>query len=235
MGERDLTKTTLFIFLIAILAFPGILSAGELDLGLSYHDGIDTKKGIDLASKNTWDNLSVGARFRYADQNDEISENQGYLHLGYDPRLTDHWSLWFFDRLGYDRKREITGENFLGVGPKYRVVHNDKWKISLSAGPLLHNIRYENDETDDLIRLSFRPKVAWQIRDYLSFEFVAFYQPDIADFDDYIVMGEASLKYSLDKWPALAFKLKVEDTYRSVSQIREKNDLTTGLALSLSF
>lgn len=221
--------------MIVFLAFPGILNAGELDLGLSYHDAIHTKKALDLAFKTASGGLSVGARFRYADQNDEISENRGHLHLGYDPRLTDHWSLWFFDRLGYDRKREITGENFIGVGPKYRVVHTDKWKISLSAGPLLHNITYENDETDDLIRFSFRPKVAWQIRNYLAFQFVAFYQPDIANFDDYIITGKASLKYSLDKWPALAFKFKVEDTYRSVSKVSEKNDLTTGLALSLEF
>ena len=230
-----LNKMKKLLFLIIILVFPGTVSAGELDVGLSYHDGSDRKKVIDLAFKTGSNGLSVGARFRYADQNNEMSENRGHLYLGYDPRLTDHWSLWFFDRLAYDRKKEITGENFLGGGPKYRVVHADKWKISLSGGALLHNVTYENDENDDLIRLSFRPKVAWQIRDYLTFELVAFYQPDIADFADYILMGETSLKYSLDKWPALAFKLKVEDTYRSVSQIREKNDLTTVLALSLEF
>ena len=205
----------------------------ELDLGLSYHSGIHSKKGLDIGFNTKNETILLSARVSYAEEKNRVFENRGHVRLGYDPELSQQWSLWFFDELGYDEKRMIDVENFAGGGPKYSLFDDEQLKASLSVGLMQHHIRYEDDQIRDMIRLSLRPKVRWQISDEFSFALIAFYQPNIEDFADYIMSGEAALKYSLTQ--KVGLKLRVEDEYRSISKVDENNSLRTVLALSVNF
>lgn len=205
----------------------------ELDLGLSFHSGVDQKQMLNAAFNAERAKFSFSARVNYAEKNDDVSEDHGYVRLGYDPMINDKWSLWFYEQAGYNRKREIRLENFAGGGPKYSLFDNEQLKASLSVGLLQHHIEYENDDTDDLARASFRLKSNWQISKSIVFSFVAFYQPDIEDYQDYIITGEAGLRFRLTG--RIGLKLKIEDEYRSVTRVDENNAFTTMLALSINF
>lgn len=218
--------------LMALLA--GLTYGAELDVGLSYLSGTTEKKGLDVSLEAEKGAVSGSARIRYAEQDEAISENRGHLRLGYDPVISQKWSLWFYEQAGYDEMREIDYENFIGGGPKYKFgLRNAECGISLSLGILQHHTRYEDERVTDVARLSLRPKLRWQISDNFSFALVAFYQPNIEHFKDYIITGEAGLRYSLTE--KVGLKLKVEDEYRSVSAIEDKNQLTAVLALSVNF
>ncbi len=226
------------IFLILCLVFSTGLAvelsrAGELDLGLSYLSGITEKRLLAISLQAEKGTVSGSTEIRYAQEEGAVSENGGHIRLGYDPKISERWSLWFLDQLGYDERRGIDLENFAGGGPKYTFEMLDsKLKTSLSAGLLQHHIRYEDDPVTNTARLSLRPKLRYQISNDLSFRLVAFYQPNIEDFEDYIIIGETSLKYDLTKKAGL--KIKVEDEYRSVSRC-ENNDLRAVLALAIYF
>ena len=227
-------KTTRFLTWSLILAaYPAVGFAAEFDIGLSYSEGVTNTRSINSAFVIEKKELNIAGKIRYAKQNGDVSQSDGWLRLGYDPELTKRWSLWFYEQPGYDEKREIDLENFAGGGAKYILIGKENFKVSASAGILQHHTEYRNKKTTNLARLSFRPKMYWLIKDGLSFSAVAFYQPTLETFKDYIVNGEANLRYSVTK--RVGLKFKIEDSYRSISMTDENNNFITVLALSINF
>ena len=216
-----------------LAACPAVVFAAELDIGLSYSEGVTNTRSINSAFVMEKKELNISGKIRYAKQNGNVSQSDGRLRLGYDPELTNRWSLWFFEQPGYDEKREIDLENFAGGGAKYMLAGKEHFEASASAGALQHHTQYKSGKTTNLARLSFRPKMSWMIDDSFSFSAVAFYQPSVETFKDYILTGEANLKYSITK--RVGLKLKIEDSYRSISMTDENNNFAAVLALSLTF
>lgn len=218
---------------LALAACPAVVFAAELDIGLSYSEGVTNTRSINSAFIIEGKELNISGKIRYAKQNGNVSQSDGRLRFGYDPGLTIRWSLWFFEQPGYDEKREIDLENFAGGGVKYMLAGKEDFEASASAGVLQHHAEYKNGKTTNLARLSFRPQMRWQIDDRFSFSAVAFYQPSMKTFKDYILTGETNLKCSITK--RVGLKLKIEDSYRSISMTDENNNFTTVLALAITF
>lgn len=241
LSKKLFNAGVVFLFLL-----PALAHGAELDVGLSFLKGVSDKTGVDLSLKAETGILSGSAKIKYAEQDGDLSENQGQLQVGYDPVLSGQWSLWFYDELGYDTVRDISLENFAGGGPKYVLHESAKAKYSVSAGYLNHYRELADGTTEDMHRLSFRFKARqWLYLDVIlpardkivgsgpEINVVVFYQPNVEDFDDYIMTGELSVKYGLSKQTSL--KLKVEDKYRSTAIADAKNELRTVVALSINF
>ncbi len=141
--------------------------------------------------------------------------DQGYLNLSLDHDLSDRWSVWVFNRSGFNNVRGIDVENFLGAGPKLYIVKNDTTRLSLSIGYLNQYTDYSDGAGESTHRMSYRPKLSY-INDGVEFRAVFFYQPSLGDPDDYITQAEASYKVAIND--ALALKAVVADEYRSVAQ-----------------
>jgi len=214
------TMNLIPIVILGLLLSIGPVFAGSLDLGLSSKSGVTDSQSVYLGLDTKIKEISLIGKLNYGEQNDIEVENKAFLRLGYDPKLTDKWSLWFYDQIGYNRIRNIDFENFIGGGPKYSFYKD----FSISAGLLQHHKKFEND-TLDINRLSFRLK-----GEIDSFKAVIFYQPNLEDFDDYIFAGEASFRQDITS--KLSLKLTLTDQYRSMS-IGEKNDLSLVLALGI--
>lgn len=207
------------IFLI--LFFPLQTLAGDLDIGLSAKSGITDSQSFYLGLDTKIKEISLVSKLNYGERNDLEIENKAFLRLGYDPKLNDKWSLWFFDQAGYNKLRKIDFENFFGGGPKYSFCKN----FSVSIGYLQHHQKIESD-TLDINRLSLRLKGKVK-----SFKAVIFYQPNLEDLDDYIFTGEASIKQKIAA--RLSLKLSLTDQYRSRPETDEKNELSVILSLGI--
>lgn len=204
-------------------------AATEIDLSLTSVAGVKDRAAAVAAFKLEGEEASLSGSFRFAETDRELSEEKGRLRAGYDPRLSDHWSLWFFDEAGYDRMRELESENYAGLGPKYTFVDSEALKASFSAGALYHCTSYENAERQDVLRWSLRPKILVK-RGGWEAALIAFYQPNVQQPDDYIAKGETSIRYAVTATTGL--KLTIEGEHRSLDPI-EQNELITTLSVSI--
>jgi hypothetical protein len=234
--KRSTILIGVVIFLIIIvLPKPGYPHTfkGELNIGLSQSSGVSEKNDIDVAFVLKRKAFLLNIKTKYISNEKQIIENKGNIKLKYNPVINDKWSLWFFNQTGYNKKREVRLENFIGGGPKYSFSLSRPIVGSISIGILQHHIKYTDNDIDNMARISLRVKGGWQISKNLSFNIITFYQPNIKTYQDYIIVGKAELKFRITE--VVGLKLKIEDEYRSISKIDENNSLTTILALSINF
>ena len=111
-------------------------------------------------------------------------------------------------------------ENFAGGGIKYILLEN----ISASFGCLYHYIELE--EVKNLGRWSLRLKAKNSFGGI-----VVFYQPNMVDFEDYILKGEAYLKHKLDD--IFFLKLSLKDQYRTSWD--PKNEFSSIFSVGIEF
>ena len=225
-------KKTL-IFLFVLCGFSVISFAGTFDLGLNYASGVSDKKGANTSLEIKTGNFSFGIDFDYARQDATTDKDNMSFGAGYDKEISKKWDYWLFNLSKYDRIQKINIENFFGGGPKYTFIENADLKLSLSCGIVQHYIDYENVKTENLVRFSGRVKTNLMITNDLSLGFIGFYQPNMADFNDYIVTIATYISHSITK--TISLKLKVNDIYRSITEADKNNDFTSTLALSVNF
>jgi hypothetical protein len=234
--KRSTTLINAIIFLVIIvLPKPGYSHTfkGELNIGLSQSSGVSKKNDIDVAFVLKRKAFLLNIETKYISNEKQMIENKGNIKLKYDPVISDKWSLWLFNQTGYNKKREVRLENFIGGGPKYNFSLSYPIIGSISIGLLQHHIKYTDDNIDNMARISLRIKGDWQISKNFSFNTTIFYQPNIKTYQDYIIVGKAELKFRITE--VIGLKLKIEDEYRSISKIDKNNSFTTTLALSINF
>lgn len=232
MFKKSLKLTIICLCLLLTPAY-----ATEVDIGLDYISSTDESRSLVLGvTVPVFTDASISSQIRYAKHNNEVSQNQGLLRAGWDPKLTKDWSLWFYEQVGYDRPKLIQVENFMGGGPKYILHKSNTSKYSISAGYVNHYQEILDGDISNIHRLSVRVKVR-QLLDTESpgpeLTAILSYQPNIEDPDDYLFNGEINLSYAIQK--GITLKVYLQDHYRSVSEIPQKNELLTGLKLALSF
>jgi len=201
---------------------------GSLDIGASFINNINDSRSLHLKYKASFNDCELSSKFQYGKINDTEIQNNLYLRFGYDPPINEKWSLWIFDKAGYNRIRKIDFENFAGVGPKYTLLETEGRKASISFGYMPHFQKFE-DYSKTTNRLSLRLKGKEYIEADYEIKLVLFYQPNMENLDDYLLNGEFSWKYKLVGSTSL--KISVTDQYRSISEI-EKNELIGMIALS---
>lgn len=210
------------------LALASVVHSADIEFGVTGHSGavnsVSYRAGINVSGEDAY----ATAQWNYGETAGIVSSDNGNLKLGYDPALSGNWSLWFFNQTGYNKIRGIEIESFLGLGPKYSFYKGEKGSISLSGGLIYH---YEDGAmgSRSVKRLSIRPKARIEGKNTLT-SFIAFWQPNIDDFDDYIVLAEFSVRYKVTD--NVGLKVALNDEYRSVT-LGEKNELTKMLTISI--
>lgn len=220
--KRCALVTLLIILVWAIPCFAGT----EMDIGLTTIHGPSDQERFSASFTHTEDDLTISGQFRYAETEGTRIDEMGKLKVGNDPQLNETWSLWFFDEIGYNAKQKIDMENYVGGGPKLTICK----QASISFGFLYHYIDFSGSARENVIRASLRPKIKvvlgqWELAG------VGFYQPNVDDTLDYILTGEASIRYAVSDH--IGLKLKVNDEYRSKSLVDENNELITLIAISI--
>ena len=217
--------TILFLNLWILLS---ISLAGSIDIGSSLISSINDANSLYLNYESTFGSCEFSSKFRYEKTNDIETQNNLYFKFGYDSLVNEKWSLWLFDEAGYNKIQGIDLENFAGAGPKYTFLNTKTRKVSISFGYLPHFQQFE-DYSKTTNRLSLRLKGKDYVEKDYEIKIILFYQPNLEDFDDYLLSGEFFWKYRLVG--STSVKISVTDQYRSMSEI-EKNELIGMLALS---
>lgn len=223
---------TLFL-LLYLVVLPNLANSSNIDLNLNYNKNISEKKGVDFSYKINYKKADIGGGFRYFKENDSVTSNKGFFSLDYNITLSDKWGFWLFDKLSYDRIQKINLQNNLGSGIKYSFTNSKTYKSDISLGFLYDRTDYEEKKSTNKIRLSDRLRFEKDINEKTKIYFLAFYQPDIADFKDYIITSNLSISYALSQ--KISLKFKIEDTYRSKTLTDYYNDLYSNLYFSFNF
>lgn len=217
----------LLLLLAIVLSLNRIAQGAELSLGLNYlsgqHDAHSLNLGLNLPFLN--ETAVLSSKLRYGSHDSEIVQNQGHLRLGYDPVLTEKWSLWFYEQVGYDKPKEIDFESFTGGGPKYTFYWTDTSKASASVGYLYH---YQEARSASRLSVRLKGRSTLGLVDLMA---TCFYQPNIENFEDYLASAEIGVSMAIAE--DLSLKLSVEDHYRSM--LKDKNEFLTGLHLVVEF
>jgi hypothetical protein len=195
------------LLLIILMFSPALSSAG--DIGISYsssHSMVDSSYMSAEISDQSGP-FDFRAEYNYGKTDGIVSTDNGEVSIGYDPIISERVSLWFDERIRYNKMMGVRFENFVGFGPKYYVLKDDKRKLSLSTGVLYH---YRADAEEGDGRYSHRIKYG---DDWISG--VYFYQPNMSNSADYITEGELRIKLS----DVLSVFYKEE--YRSLDSTRE--------------
>lgn len=230
---------TLFFFFLYITP----LNATSIDLGTSYDLGAVDSQALSLNAKTkiqkpfsiytSDDPITLATEILYSESQDDITKNNGLFRAGYDPGLSESWALWFYEEIGYNHITGVDLENFAGGGTKYKLLKN----ASISFGCLHHYIETRDVETKEI---EVKNLGRWSLRGKVKNSFggiVIFYQPNMADFEDYILKGEAYIKYKLRVFKSgddvFYFKLSIKDQYRTSWDPR--NELSTILSVGVDF
>ena len=195
----------LFTLIVVLLPLPG--SAGELAISYSSMKSTVESYATSARVSDQAGPFDLYAEYHYGKTDDIVSTDDGEVGVGYDPIINERLSLWFDERVGYNKMMGVRFENFVGFGPKYYILKDDKRKLSLSTGVLYH---YRADAEEGDGRYSHRIKYgdAW-------ISGVYFYQPNMRDSADYITEGEIRIKLSD------VLSVFYREEYRSLGSNRE--------------
>ncbi|MCK5016085.1 MAG: DUF481 domain-containing protein [Candidatus Peribacteraceae bacterium] len=226
---RKLKTALLSVLFLAILS--GIAFAG---LDISYNNGqnsIDSHV-ISVRVNKQIETISFSAEYNKGKVSNIVSANGGYIRIGYDPEITEKLHLWFYDQFGFNKMASVNIENFIGGGPKYIVTSGVNYKFSSSFGVLYHYQELDDNTEERLARYSSRIKGHYNT-DMIEFEGVAFHQPNMENFGDYILYGELSFGLILPK--SASIKYIITNEYRSEAEPAERNNFTQGLYFGFGF
>ncbi len=139
----------------------------------------------------------------------------------FDQKLSRKITFFIFGKPSRNILQEIDFRLETGGGFKYDFIDNystdkDKLNTDLSfSAAMVYEFTNRLDTTrEEIARLSLRPKFKQQLSENLEFSFILFWQPDVADFDDYRIIVDTGLSFKVSK--SIAFILRFTSEYNSV-------------------
>lgn len=189
----------ILLLLLPVQSFAGTISFSGTRTGGETSGQTATGKFSDKAGP-----VEFYIEYGYGKYEDIVVKNEGKFGLDYDREINDRWKFWLDFTTGFNRVAGVTQESFLAAGPKYIIYKGSSRELSLSYGAM-----FEQAPDHSTNRHSIRPKFKGK---YIGA--VYYYQPNMADSDDYISKLESTL--SLTKW----LKLYYTDEYRSILDYR---------------
>jgi hypothetical protein len=147
--------------------------------------------------------------------------NNGFQHFRYNYTIKDSSfvTLEAFGQYQYNEQKLLQQRILGALGPRFRILNKEK--IKWYTAPLAM-YEYEDLNQDEIelfeadtarIRLDAYTNFFTSLNDLLSFNLVAYYQPDLGNFNDYRVSGETNLTINITKY--LAYRVGFSADYDS--------------------
>lgn len=151
--------------------------------------------------------FSLGYQFLYGEQasNRYLLEHMASAYYDYHPhkRLSPWTNATFLHNIykGFDMRFNAA------AGVKYRFVYSKTQDWSISTGILFDHLNYTTPtesntpqrNTENIWRLSVRPKIKVQLSKTAKIKHVSFYQPQITDFNNFIAWSQTELSVKVIK------------------------------------
>lgn len=175
---------------------------------------------------NKFDALSSNA-LEHEDSTYEFALRYQFLYgeQSSDRYLLEHLASAYYDYHPFARISPFANTTFLNniykgfdmrlnavAGAKYRFIYTPKQDWSISAGLMYDHTDYAaptealtvQRATENIWRLSIRPKIKIKIGDKAKFKHFTFYQPEIKDFENYIIQSQTEFSVEVIKYTSLS-------------------------------
>lgn len=177
-----------------------------------------------------WKKIVFSSSTAYSNRfNTKLFENEllQRLNLEYDE---SHWNTFLTYQYNYSLIRKIDYDNVLGIGSGLRFEQFKFVKFSVSYSLIYQKTFFSNQESNDSWRHSIRAKFKYD-KNFFNLNFEYYYQPNVSNFRDVIVIGQSKLVLFANK----PFNLVVQDVinYRSLSSVKTIHNLTIGAGYKL--
>lgn len=213
-------KRLFFLFALALLTIGGTYaqwSAG-ITLGTSFNSGninkFDLSSNGEVSHKDSMFEFSGYYNLLYSEVNNLQNSEEYAGGIKFDYRPYARFTPFVLGAAYQNIYKNIDMRTSALFGAKYRVYKTDKSDYSLSAAVQYDMNKYVSETPDDNItRLSIRPKIKQKLGDYVTFEHITFYQPNVSDFQDYRIDSSTRLKTKIND--VLAFQVSYNLDYVS--------------------
>lgn len=181
-----------------------------------------SKKNYSLNTVNSW---IYGRNEDLVLNNDVLTNNDFSSSIDFNIYTKNerlyYWGLGSFDK---SVSLKINNRIQLGAGVGYNVVNRPKSIVVISDGFIYEkgNLFINNEFGNDVyetVRNSLRLKFRFVVNEILVIDGSDFYQPSLADTNDYIIKSNTSLSLKLKKWLNLTTSL----TYNKVARTQSEN------------
>lgn len=141
-----------------------------------------------------------------------------------------NWDAFITHQYNFSMIRDIYSDNQIGFGSGIKKKF-DRSKVSLSYAILYQNTHFNSSESQYLFRHSLRIKFKTENK-LLGFNTEFYYQPNINDFKDYIILGTTKILF----FPERKLNFLIQDVFniKSSSDIKTIHNLTFGLSLKFN-
>jgi len=124
--------------------------------------------------------------------------NNAYQHARYSRKISEILSGEAFAQTQFNQQLGFNFRGLLGAGPRVRLIYEDSIKVFL--GPMWmyeHEIIRGTNETNTANRLStYLSLVLYRWYD-VNLDWMIYYQPNLANYDDYRLSAEARLEWKV--------------------------------------
>lgn len=190
--------------------------------------------------KSKW--MLLGAynltQFLNVDDPDAVPKNfanNAFGHLRYN-RKVNKWLTWeAFTQGQWDEIQEIDIRYLIGTGPRFRVKETEESHLFLGA---LYMLEYEETSPEELNninkdqRLSTYLSAAWLVNEMISINHVTYFQPNLADFNDFRISSETNLSVKINDYVALKTYFQfIYDSRPPITVPESMYVLTNGLSV----
>lgn len=199
----------------------GIITNSQTNsMGLNFNgnNGLEWKK-IVLSSSTAYSN-----RF-----NTKLFENEllQRVNLEYD-RV--RWNSFLSYQYNYSLIRKIDFDGVIGLGGGLKFEQSSITKFSISYSIIYQSTIFSSQDLKEFWRHSVRTKLKFE-KPVVSLTLEYYYQPNLFDYRDVIIIGQTKLTIFNNK----PFNLVVQDVinYRSLSPVKTIHNLTIGAGYKL--
>lgn len=220
---------------------------GKFSLGGSYYKGnvnkMDLRSDGNVSHTDSLFEFSTAYKTIYArvDGEEKNREFNSNVKCDWKPYsiISPFVSFGAYNNIhkGYDlRISAVTGAKIL-------ILKDKNYAYSLSAAGIYSFENYsppeDSSETEkpdqEKIRVSLRPKIKHKFSDNIYFEHLTFYQPNVVDFNDYVIETKTSITNKLTNMLFLDLAFEYEYVSKPPSSDIEKNDFAFIVSLVVKF
>ncbi len=202
--------------------------AAGLNIASGNSETLAANASINAEKSGDVHEIRLGAEGNFGESTvNEIDETttQNAKAIAVYKRKFEAFFLYSDNSLFHDKIADIDSRLIVGVGVGRRLMETDNIKFDIELGWAYINEELANTPGDDYVAARFSARHDQKLSENSKLWLTAEYLPNIDDFDDYLLNGEAGLEAALNS--ALSLRIVLQDRYdNTVPDDRERNDLS---------
>ncbi len=203
--------------------------SGKLEAGLNGSDGnteqLSFRFGGLVERKSATDIFTARATYRLETESGDRTKNELLLMERFEWLLSkSRWSLFVESNQEYNEFRDYDFRVDALFGAGYRFIDEEATKLVGRVG--VGAAKEFGGINDDIYPIALASlEFTHKLSELVQFSAYGEYKPDLSDFDNFQLLGRASLDIALNESKSLFLKLGLEDRFDNESGTAKQNDL----------